>query len=572
MYDGERWIKNERDYLYLRGLVELRHREIYEFADAVKRYADRDYVLDAASPDDQRDIDLVYKHGPLKNGAGLAEGDEEALARLRRFIKRTGVVPREAMAYVGGGTAEAISAQVAPQSNASITSRELGGVTGESPSEAVFQPASFAASRGHDFAQLGGGRNGDGSVADAAGTGGSLRTAAEATGQSKPVEQVVIFVGGANDGNTENVMSYSRNYRAEYAPASWKIMYFENGHVDEIATAIDAASDAGHRITIYGHSWGADAALRAAAQSGKPVQNLVTIDPVGKLKTRARRTRNVEFWLNVNGDPEKRDISDAIESLGKFGGIDIRHRNADADLTVSANHRDFAGMMMASGAWRLPNGPEERNRFLGPKDMKWSKDGSLIPIPRASPIPPPELPLVAEEAPVPIPPKRPPIDVNPVEPAPDQWRNDATILPRWSTGTSEPVDAATSTTPLSDSPHGPRLNGPAILPPEFMPQQPANGLPFTQEGQGTPEAERAMDAIDETFRPGSLSNAPVLSSPVGAESAFSGSGALMERTPAEIQTFLNAIGITDMNGQALTVDGVIGPKTQSAIDKYLMGF
>jgi len=162
MYTGERWIKNKRDYIYLRGLVEARNAEIFAYRDAVKRYAGRDYSFDPASAEDQRDVNLIFKHGPAKDGAGFTEGDRNAQDHLRWITKRTGIVPTKAKAFVGGdedlgggsgfggmedGLARA-TAQVVPQSNTSIDGVKFDDDPEALPSAATARPARFVAPEG----------------------------------------------------------------------------------------------------------------------------------------------------------------------------------------------------------------------------------------------------------------------------------------------------------------------------------------------------------------------------------------------------------------------------------------
>lgn len=91
----------------------------------------------------------------------------------------------------------------------------------------------------------------------------------------------VIFVGGAADSVYRTVEDYSLEFKKNNPGLD--VRFFAHDQIGRIRGLIDSLP-AGTRISLVGHSWGADTAAQVAARlgdEGRPIAELVTIDPVG---------------------------------------------------------------------------------------------------------------------------------------------------------------------------------------------------------------------------------------------------------------------------------------------------
>lgn len=178
------------------------------------------------------------------------------------------------------------------------------------------------------------------------------RPAAAAGGTRAPRGGVDIFVGGALDPIVgRNTLDYRDAYAASTGRPS---KYFTHLNVPGVRQAIRDGNASGGPVNVIGHSYGGTAAYNAAvlaAGDGARIDNLVTIDPVGRLANRDHGFSDPEVrnWTNVTAAPARRDVSDWIAELGgKKPAIPVDY--ADRNVTSAANHADFARMMNESGA------------------------------------------------------------------------------------------------------------------------------------------------------------------------------------------------------------------------------
>ncbi len=108
------------------------------------------------------------------------------------------------------------------------------------------------------------------------------------------------------------------------------------------------ASD-GARLIFAGHSWGADAALRTAADLDAEIDLLVGADPVAK-PGRVHRARpdTVRRVIHIDALPDRFDHSDLIRTLGlSVGGVPRVFLDAEVQIRLRASHADFIAMMQA---------------------------------------------------------------------------------------------------------------------------------------------------------------------------------------------------------------------------------
>jgi pimeloyl-ACP methyl ester carboxylesterase len=129
-----------------------------------------------------------------------------------------------------------------------------------------------------------------------------------------------------------------------------QIEYAAHDERERIAALIRSVP-VGARIVIVGHSWGADTAAQIVerlGREGRPVDLLITVDPVGRgvSDDYLRRIRaGAREWINVNatgGDAS--DVSNSIARLGSpYGRRPERFASRHIDAPFS--HGDFAAML-----------------------------------------------------------------------------------------------------------------------------------------------------------------------------------------------------------------------------------
>ena len=119
-------------------------------------------------------------------------------------------------------------------------------------------------------------------------------------------------------------------------------------------SAAIAAQPAGTRIVLVGHSWGGDTAAQAAAAlaaQGRPVDTLVTVDPVGRGLSEGfmRRVRaGSREWINIRATGGGWfDQSNIIAALGGPYGA-MPQRFATQYLEAPVAHAEFRDMLRAA--------------------------------------------------------------------------------------------------------------------------------------------------------------------------------------------------------------------------------
>ena len=160
---------------------------------------------------------------------------------------------------------------------------------------------------------------------------------------------LVVFVGGLYDGAYRPVLDvFDREKRN--TPPNTQMEYVSHDAPSRIRALIEGASP-GTRIVVVGHSWGADTAAEVVGrlgQQGRPIDMLVTIDPVGNGLSRdfMQRVRaGSREWINVNavgGSPT--ETSNIIAGVGgEYGRLPqgFASQHFDAPYT----HAQFGRMM-----------------------------------------------------------------------------------------------------------------------------------------------------------------------------------------------------------------------------------
>lgn len=160
-----------------------------------------------------------------------------------------------------------------------------------------------------------------------------------------------IYIGGADDDDSGIVRGYAEAQRRQHPNRD--VRYHEWWDVRGIANAINSTPREAP-LNIIGHSMGGAEAIRQAAATRRPIDRLVTIDPVNaRDPLRPSFTRkHVGAWANVTSDSD--DWLNPGNLIAGAGGrvssrvtemADLRHRS-------SANHGAFARMMAEIDAAR----------------------------------------------------------------------------------------------------------------------------------------------------------------------------------------------------------------------------
>jgi pimeloyl-ACP methyl ester carboxylesterase len=177
---------------------------------------------------------------------------------------------------------------------------------------------------------------------------------------------LVIFVGGAADKMTGLVRNYEDEFRGSANRGHRRSAYFSNTAMDEIMARITAEPQE-TRIVLVGHSWGGDTAAQVAAalgQQGRPVDTLITVDPVGRGVSEGflgRVRAGSREWVNIRAHGAAvRDTSDSIAALGgRYGDRPRGHATRHIEAPVS--HDNFGQLL------RFPDsaGASGYSRMLG---------------------------------------------------------------------------------------------------------------------------------------------------------------------------------------------------------------
>lgn len=161
---------------------------------------------------------------------------------------------------------------------------------------------------------------------------------------------LVIFVGGAGDGKSGIVRSFQGSRIVQEDLDHRRRAYAAHDQGERVMALI-AAEPPETRIVLVGHSWGGDTAAQVAAalgQQGRPVDTLVTVDPVGRGLSDSffRRVRaGSREWVNIRAHGAASDnFSDFVASVGGAYGTGPRG-HATRYIEVPTNHENFDGLL-----------------------------------------------------------------------------------------------------------------------------------------------------------------------------------------------------------------------------------
>jgi pimeloyl-ACP methyl ester carboxylesterase len=175
---------------------------------------------------------------------------------------------------------------------------------------------------------------------------------------------LVIFVGGGGDSKTSIVEGFAKSDGIKAELGNRRIEYFTHDQAAAIMAMI-AAQPRGTRIVLVGHSWGGDTVAQITAalgRQGRPVDTLITVDPVGRGLSDEffRRVRaGSREWVNIRaggaGSP-----SDVIAAVGGTYGEGPR-RHATQFIDAPLGHGNFNDLLRHAD----PSGVSGFSRVLG---------------------------------------------------------------------------------------------------------------------------------------------------------------------------------------------------------------
>ena len=177
---------------------------------------------------------------------------------------------------------------------------------------------------------------------------------------------LVIFVGGGGDAKSGIVRGFQESRDVVRRLGHRRQAYFGHDEGDRISTLI-AAEPEKTRIVLIGHSWGGDTAAQVASafgQQGRPVDMLITVDPVGRGLTQDffRRVRaGSREWVNIRArGGAASDFSDFVATMGGAYG-DAPRGQATRHFEAPFTHREFGRLLESAD----PSGISGFERLLG---------------------------------------------------------------------------------------------------------------------------------------------------------------------------------------------------------------
>ena len=225
----------------------------------------------------------------------------------------------------------------------------------------------------HTRADPPGGEAKDGSQS-AAGQGGFALPIRASAGTTAPSPRpgitaasptLVFFVGWGGNAKSGIVAGFEDSLALRTELNHRSTSCFANDQRAAIMARI-AAEPQETRIVLVGHSWGGDTAAQVAAalgQQGRPVDTLVTVDPVGRGLSDEyfRRVRaGSREWVNIRAYGAAWDRTDVI-AVASGAYVDDPGGHAIRYIEVPLNHGDFNGPLRSND----PEGISGFRQILG---------------------------------------------------------------------------------------------------------------------------------------------------------------------------------------------------------------
>lgn len=170
-----------------------------------------------------------------------------------------------------------------------------------------------------------------------------------------------IYIGGARDRANRIVRNYVDDQRRRHPNRD--IRYYEWWDIRGIGNAI-RSTPRGAPLNVIGHSMGGAEAIRQARATRRPIDLMVTIDPVAARDPLryGPAPGKVRAWANVTSQsPYPLRPGNMAASSGGRVSRTVTDQ-ADLRLVSSADHEDFKGMMRSINAQRAIDATYQRGR------------------------------------------------------------------------------------------------------------------------------------------------------------------------------------------------------------------
>lgn len=158
---------------------------------------------------------------------------------------------------------------------------------------------------------------------------------------------MTMVVGGFRDGLMAHAYAICRDFPPEMR-AVQDIFYREHPEGAAVRELVELYRHRGRKVTLIGHSWGADAAVHAVARkTAATVDLLVTLDPVSRKRAPTASLGNVRRWVNVHlryAEAEPWNWSNIVARIGgPWEEVPVAHVNIPSPVEMP--HCDAAGLL-----------------------------------------------------------------------------------------------------------------------------------------------------------------------------------------------------------------------------------
>lgn len=160
------------------------------------------------------------------------------------------------------------------------------------------------------------------------------------------LQDMVMVVGGFQDGRLGHAYAICQGFSEDFR-TTHDVYYREHPEGIAVRELVELYKHRGRKVTLIGHSWGADAAVHAVARkTSATIDLLVTLDPVSRKHAPAVAPKNVRHWVNVYLRYAVAKTWNCSNMVARIGGpweaVPVAHVNVPSPPEMV--HHDAAGM------------------------------------------------------------------------------------------------------------------------------------------------------------------------------------------------------------------------------------